>query len=124
MQVAYGDECRVFPRHSRLGRVEHVRVRIDQAGQNRGLAQVDHLSSGRYLDLSLRSDVSDSLALKKHNLPGQHLASLAVEQAAGADRYHSRSWRALNNAAVRSHTRCRARPTPGSGWRLNLRRKR
>ena len=101
-------------------RVEHVRVRVDQAGQDGRLAEVDHLRSRRNLDLSFRPDFGDALARKKHHLFRQHLAGLAVEQAAGADGDHARSRRALIDAAVGADARGRSGASPRSRRRLNL----
>src|SRR5207248_2215296 len=95
--------------------VEHVRMRVDQSGQNRSLAQVDDSSSRRNPDLALRSDISDSFAQKKHDLVRQHLAVLAVKQASGADRHNFGRRRAFVGANIRwPHARPRAHPSPWS----------
>ena len=99
-----------------------MRMRVDQAGQDRGLAQVNDSSSRRNLDLTLRSDIRDSLAQKKHNLVRQHLAVLAVKQAARADRDNFGRRRTFIGANVRwPHARPRTRPPPWSLFPRSLR---
>jgi hypothetical protein len=124
LDVLHGDEHRRL--RGRLGPtvIEHVRVRIDQARKHGRLTQVNDLSSCRNLDLSLRSDGRDAVAHQQNHLLGQHLAALAVEQAAGTDRDNSRSRRALIEAAVGSHAWLRARPSPRSLWSLRPQRHR
>ncbi len=90
LEIVDRDEHRPFRRHARRAVVEHVGVRVDQAGQDRRLTQVDHLSSGRNLDLRLRPDVGDPLTEQEHHLLRQHLAADAVEQAAGTHRHRLR----------------------------------
>ena len=119
--VLHGDQHVVFRGAVGLARVEHVRVRVDQARQNGCRAQVDHLGVRRNLDLTLRPDFGDSIARNDHYLFRQHLASLAVEQAAGADGDESRRRRALQNPAIGTYARCCSRASPGSGQRLGLR---
>ena len=90
-------------------------MRVDQSRQDRGLAQVNDSSSRRNLDLALRSHLGDSLAQKKHNLVRQHLAILAVKQAARADRDNFGSGRAFIGANIGwPHARPRAHPSPWS----------
>ena len=43
LHVLDGDQHGAFRRPVGPARVEHVRVRVDQAGQHRRLAEVDHL---------------------------------------------------------------------------------
>ena len=101
-----------------------MRVRVDQAGQHRRLAQIDHLDARRNPDLSLRTDLGDALARSEHHLLRPHLAGYAVEQAAGADGQRPRRRRALQDAAVRSDAGSLTRESPGlwrtltwRGWR-------
>ncbi len=98
-----------------FGGVEHVRVRVDQAGQHGGLAEIDHLRVRRDLHLRLGPDIGDALALQHHHLVGQHLAALAVEQAAGADRHHAGGRCALKGATFRPEARLCSGSSPGSG---------
>ena len=121
LHVLDGDQHGRFGCSVRLARVEHVRVRVDQAGQHGRLAQVDHLRARRNLDLGLRSDFGDPLTRKEHHLLRQHLAGLAVEHAAGADRDHARRWgTTLKDAAVGADARGRPRTSPRCRGRLNL----
>ena len=115
LHVLDGDERRALRRHFCAARVEHMRMRVDQARQERRLTEVDDLRSHRNPDARLRSDLSDSLALKNHDLFRQHLAGLAVEQTAGTHHDRSRSLRALVDTAVFPYARGWACPAPGSG---------
>ena len=99
-------------------------MRVDEAGQDSRLAQVDHLSSSRNPDLRLGPDVSDALAEHKHHLPRQHSAGIAVEQPADANRDRSRRRRALQHSALRSHAGPGTRESPGIGSLLARRRRR
>src|SRR2546425_1476911 len=99
-----------------------MRMRIDQAGQDCSLAQVNDSSSRRNLDLTLRSDISDSLAQKKDNLVRQHLAALAVKQPARTDRDNFGSRRTFIGANIRRpHAWPRAHPSPRSLLARSLR---
>src|SRR2546427_12265812 len=92
-----------------------MRVHVDDARENCGLAQINDSNSRRNLDLTLRSDVRDSIAPKKHNLVRQHLPALAVKQAARADRDDFGSRGAFIRADIRRpHARLRTHPPPWS----------
>jgi hypothetical protein len=84
LQVMDRNEGRGLPRHAGLGIVEHVGVGVDQAGQDGGLAEIDHARIRRNPDLRLRADLGDALAREQHDLIGPELAAPAVEQTAGA----------------------------------------
>ena len=45
LRVLHGDEHRAFRRRFRSARVEHVRVRVDQAGEDRRLTEIDDARS-------------------------------------------------------------------------------
>jgi len=62
-----------------------MRMRVNQAGQNRRLTEVNHARPSRDLDLTLGPYVHDSIALDEDELFAQHPAGLAVKQAARAD---------------------------------------
>ena len=117
LQVLHGDERRGLPRHSRPRRIEHVGMGVDQAGQHRRLAEIDHLGAGGHLDLGFRPDLGDALAVEDDDLLRPHLAGLAVEQLAGADRRDLRRRRALVGGAVAAAARRRAGAPPWSGRR-------
>src|SRR5262245_25646973 len=97
-----------------------MRVRIDETGQNGGLAQVDDLNARRDFDSCFGSDIRDAFALDKDHLAREHLAGLAVEETPSAYCGHSCCRCALNDAAIRAHARCRSRATPWGGRRLHL----
>jgi hypothetical protein len=99
-------------------------MRVDQAGQHRRLAEVNHFSARGNLDFPLGSDLDDSLTGNKHYLFRQHLAGLAVKQAAGADSDRSSSRSAFIDAAVNSNARRWTRSAPRGRRRLDLRPKR
>src|SRR5262245_17955311 len=99
-------------------------VGVDQAGQNRCLAQIDNLSSGWNFDLCFGADLRDALTLKYHNLTREHLTVFAVEQPTGTHGDRSCRWSALNNTAIRADARCRACAAPRSRRWLNLCKKR
>ena len=121
LQVLDGDERGGLSRHAGPGRVEHVGMRVNQAGKDRRLRQVDHLGAGRYPDLAFRSDLRDAFALNQHDLAREQLPGVAVEQTAGTDRDHPRGWRTLDDAALGGDTGRRTRAAPGSRRRLHLR---
>ena len=74
-------------------------------------------------DLTLRADVGDALAVHEHDLLRQHLAAVAVEQAAGADGDRARGRRTLQDAALGPHARLRAGEPPRALRRLARRRR-
>jgi hypothetical protein len=115
LQVLHGDERRGLPRHAGTRRVEHVRMGVDHSRQHRRLAEIDHPGAGGNLELRLRPDIGDALALQQHHLLRQHLAGLAVEQLAGADRHHLRRRHTFIGGAVGSVARRRARAAPRLG---------
>src|ERR1019366_9636540 len=114
VHIRYGDEHRLFSSSGGRAVVEHMRMRVDQAREDRRLTQVNDLSSRRNLDLTVRTDFGDLLTLKHDHLSRQHLARLAVEQAAGTNYHRSRNWRALIDAAISPHARGCAHASPGS----------
>ena len=99
--------------------VEHVRVRVDHARQNRGPTEVDDFCSTRDFDRALGSHFCNSVAMQQHQLLSQHLTRLAVEQSAGAKRDNSRRGRTLIKASVRSGARLGASSAPRSLLRLS-----
>ena len=125
LKVLQGDKRRGLPRHAGLRRVEHVGVGVDQAGQHRRLAEIDHLRARGNFNLALRPDIGDALAIEHHHLVGPHFAALAVEQLAGADRHDAGRRHALVGAAVGpvAGRRPRAAPRPAL-LRLERRRQR
>jgi len=100
LRVLHGNQNGAFRCLVFAAGVEHVLVSVDQAGQNRRLVEIDHLRSCRNLDLSLRTNLGNSITRENYHLSGQHLAGLAIEQASGADRDHSHRRRALQDTAV------------------------
>jgi hypothetical protein len=112
LRILHGNQEAAFRSFASFAVVEHVLVCVDQAGQNRRLAEVDHLRSSRNPDLGLGPDLSDSVTRKNHHLFRQHPAGLAVEQASGTNRDRSRRRRALQDAAVRADARGGTRPAP------------
>ena len=72
-----------------------MRVAVDQSRKHSGIAEVDHLRASRNFDLSRRPNIDDALALDDHNLIGQQLAGLAVNQISCAQR--NNLWRLREN---------------------------
>jgi hypothetical protein len=60
---------------------------VNQARQNRCLAEVDDPGSLRDFDLIFGSDLEDPFALNNHHLPKRFFARVAVKQAPGSDGY-------------------------------------
>ena len=73
-------------------RVVNVRMAVDQAGQDRGLAEVNHLGSGGNLDAVGGTHVGDAVAIDEDDLIDQIGARLGVEEPA---RPNSDGWRIL-----------------------------
>ncbi len=115
--ILHSDQHVIFGCALRFTRVEHVRVRVDQAGKHGRLAQIDDGSAGRNFDASLRSNRRDSFARKDDDLVFQHQSALAVEQVSGADRHGSRSGPALLHSAVGPDTRDGPRASPRRRYR-------
>src|SRR5262245_17573838 len=113
LHIEYGDQERAFAGLVWPTVVEYMGMRIDQAGQDRRMAEVDHSNSGRNFKLRLRSHVGDSVASKEHHLFGQHLAGLAIKQAAGAhgDDFRRR-WALVIAATGRTQAGSWASPAP------------
>ena len=105
LHVLHGDEHRRFCRRVRSARIEHVRVRVDQAGQHRQAAEIDHERPRRNRDVRFRADIGNALAPNEHHLFRQHLTGLAVDETPGADRDRPGSRWALVRAAVGSDAR-------------------
>ena len=120
LHVLHGDEHVVFGGAVGLARIEHVRVAVDQSGQHRRAAEVDHLRAGGNFDLRLRSDRGDALAEEKHHLIGQHLAGLAVKHVAGANGDFARGRRAQLDASVGTDAWRRTCSSPRSRGSLTL----
>ena len=79
LHVRNGDGHRLFRRHVWLARIEHMRMPVDQPGQDCRLAQINHLRSRRYLHLTFGAHIRDLLAREHDHLLRQHCAVLAVE---------------------------------------------
>jgi len=120
LEIVDGDERRGLPGHSRSRRVEHVRMRIDQARQDRRLRKVDHFRVSRNRDPAFRPDVGDALSAQQHHLFRQQLTCVAVEQPACPHGDHPIRRRALKDASVRSDAGRRAGAAPRCGRRLHL----
>ena len=121
LQVMDRDQGRGLPRHTGLRVVEHVRMRVDQAREHGGLAEIDHLRIVGDFHLRGGPDLAEALALQNQHLIGQHLAACAVEQATGADRHHAGGRRALIGAAFRPEARLRSGSPPGRACSAFLR---
>lgn len=61
---------------------EDVSVSIDQAGQDRGVSQVDHLGAGRHLHSFGRAHFHNAISLDQDDLIGRELFS-SVKKAPG-----------------------------------------
>src|SRR5262249_19798246 len=83
LDIEYSHEECVFTGLVWSAVVEHMGMRIDEAGQDRRPAEVDHSNSRGNFELRLRSRVGDFVASNEHYLFGQHLAGFAVKQPAG-----------------------------------------
>ena len=66
-------------------RVIDMRMAVDQAGQDRCVAQVNHFGSGGNLDAIGGADAGDAVAADEHDLVGEIGARLRVKETAGAD---------------------------------------
>jgi hypothetical protein len=64
---------------------QDVRVVVDQAGQHRGMAQVDDF--GARWNRERRANFADALALDQDDGVGARSGALAVDQPAAADRH-------------------------------------
>ena len=125
LQVLDRDQHRRFRRRRRPARVEHVRVRVDQPGQDGGSSEVDDLRAGGDRDARLGADLRDAIAVHDDHLPGLHHAGAAVEQSSGADRQDGRRRRTLVEDAVGADARRLAGAAPRRSHRLqSLRRER
>ena len=62
LRVLNGDERRSFRRPGAAPLVVHVRVRVDEAGQDRSLAEIDDRRARRNRDAPLGPDLGDALA--------------------------------------------------------------
>jgi acyl-CoA hydrolase len=62
LQVGDGDERGALDRDAGRGGVVHVRVRVDQAGHHRGLAQIDDAGTRQDSHLSVRTHFGNPLA--------------------------------------------------------------
>src|SRR5712691_115323 len=96
LRVPYGHKCPGF-----LCRVHacpgtqaavNMRMRVDQAGQDCGLTEVNDSSSRWNLNAVSRANFSNFVAVDQHHLIGEHLPGLAIKQVAGTD---GDRWRSL-----------------------------
>ena len=113
LRVLDRDHRRHLARDAVLGVVEDVRMGVDQPRQHRLARQVDDLGACGNPHLRGGPDLADALAVDQHHLVGQHLAGVAVEQAAGADRDRARRFGTFQRAAVDPETRLRTCAPPG-----------
>src|SRR5207302_1584106 len=77
----------IVPGRFVVGMQKDVRVRIDQAGEERRVWQIDRAGIGRRLDLIRRPDRFDLLAANEHDPAVMRFERDAVEYAGGTEDY-------------------------------------
>ena len=120
LRVLHRDQQRLVGALGRGTLVEHVGMCVNQARQDGGLAEIDHLHACWNLDRAFRADVSDPLTGHEHDTARHHLTARAVEQASGTNRDGSSSGRAFVHPAIGSHAWRRPCAAPRSRRRLHL----
>src|SRR5262249_44855125 len=85
LHIGYGLEHRAFAAFLGFAVVKHVRVRIDQTGQDRRIAEIDHANSSRNANLTIGTDIGDFVAIQQYDLLCEHLSGLAVEETTSPD---------------------------------------
>src|SRR5262245_58173382 len=125
LEVLDRDDRRALARHLRRRIVEHVRVRVDEAGQHGRATEIDRLCTRRDRHFSLVANFGDALTLYEDDLLGEHRAGQAVEHAASANRRDAgRCWITRYRSALRDDARRRSDVAPGRWHRWSSRRRR